>query len=223
MLPRMTKPSLIIFDCDGVLVDTEPLSNQLLAEILTEEGLPISYEACRRRFVGKSSQSVIAEVESELGRSLGEDWPGEVERTRYLGLLAKETEAVPGAEAQIKWLRDEGVPHCVASSGQLEKMYATLGCSGLLPLLEDVLFTADMVDRGKPAPDLFLHAAKTMGHAPETCIVIEDSVPGVQAGVAAGMRVLGYAGDPLTDRDALQRAGATIFDDMRQLPSQMGF
>ncbi len=213
----MIEPSLIIFDCDGVLVDTERLSNHLLAEILTESGLPISYAECRRRFVGKSMKSVKMEVESALGRALPADWLAE-ERTRTLAVLVRETEAVAGVQAQIERLRHLDIPHCVASSGSLEKMRTTLGCSGLLPLLEHVLFTADMVENGKPAPDLFLHAAAQMGHAPDQCVVIEDSLPGVQAGRAAGMRVLGYAGDPMTDADGLSRAGAVVFRDMADLP-----
>ncbi|MEQ9520304.1 MAG: HAD family hydrolase [Parvibaculum sp.] len=216
----MENLSLIIFDCDGVLVDTEALSNRLLAEILTGHGLPISYEECRRRFVGKSMKSVMAEVEASLGRALPGDWLAQ-ERERTLALLAQETKAVPGVRAQILHLRSRDIPHCVASSGTIEKMHTTLGCAGLLPLLKDVLFTADMVTNGKPAPDLFLHAARQMGHAPATCVVIEDSLPGVQAGIAAGMRVLGYAGDPMTDAAGLERAGAIIFHDMADLADQI--
>jgi HAD superfamily hydrolase (TIGR01509 family) len=212
-VPRMTKPSLVIFDCDGVLVDTEHAANLLLARLVTEAGAPMTYEQSRKQFVGKSIKTVQAEVQELAGRTLPDDWH-EMVRAESIKILAEGTEAVPGVEAQIKLLRGKGIPYCVASSGQIAKMHATLGCSGLLPLLEDVLFSADMVAKGKPAPDLFLHAAKEMGHAPDACIVIEDSRPGVEAGVAAGMKVLGYAGDPLTDGEALAGAGATVFDDM---------
>jgi beta-phosphoglucomutase-like phosphatase (HAD superfamily) len=112
--------------------------------------------------------------------------------------------------------------YCVASSANVGKMHMTLGASGLLPLLDKVLFSASMVENGKPAPDLFLHAAREMGHAPERSIVIEDSVAGALAGRAAGMRVLGYAGDPLSDRQGLAEAGAELFDDMRRLPALLG-
>lgn len=213
----MIDASLVIFDCDGVLVDTEHVANQLLSRLVTEAGAPLTYEECRQRFLGKSIKTVQVEVEELAGRTLPKDWHQMVRR-ESIKLLGEGTEAVPHVEAQIRWLRDKGVPYCVASSGQIAKMHATLGCSGLLPLLEDVLFSADMVRRGKPAPDLFLHAAYMMGHAPERCVVIEDSRPGVEAGVAAGMRVLGYAGDPLSDRAALADAGATVFEDMRELP-----
>jgi len=207
----------VIFDCDGVLVDTEHVANQLLSRLVTEAGAPLSYEQCRKRFLGKSMKTVQAEVEELAGRSLPEDWHQMV-RDESIKLFAAGIEAVPHVKGQIERLRDDGMPYCVASSGQMEKMHATLGSSGLLHLVEDVLFNADMVARGKPAPDLFLHAADEMGHAPETCVVIEDSRPGVEAGVAAGMQVLGYAGDPLTDAVALEAAGATVFEDMRQLP-----
>ena len=216
MLWPMTKPYLVICDCDGVLVDTERAANKSLCERLTLLGLDISYEACRRRFVGRSLKSVQLEVEAELGRQLGADWDAMIEREE-IEVFRHTTEAIVGVEAQVMRLRDEGIPHCVASSGRVEKMHATLGSAGLLPLLQDVLFSATMVEKGKPAPDLFLHAARQMGHKPETCIVIEDSLPGVQAGVAAGMRVLGYTGDPLTDRAALNGAGATVFEEMGQL------
>ncbi len=210
------RPSLVIFDCDGVLVDTEHVANQLLSRLVTEAGAPLTYEECRKRFLGKSMKTVQAEVEELAGRSLPRDWHQMV-RDESIKLFAEGIEAVPFVEQQIHWLREQDHPYCVASSGQIAKMHATLGCSGLLPLVEDVLFSADMVANGKPAPDLFLHAAREMGHAPEACVVIEDSRPGVEAGVAAGMSVLGYAGDPLSDRRALADAGATVFEDMRQL------
>lgn len=221
MLRPMKKPTLVIFDCDGVLVDTEQAANRSLTERLNLLGWDISYEACRRRFVGKSLKSVQAEVEVELGRNLAIDWDVTIEREE-IEVFRHTTEAIVGVEAQVMRLRDQGIPYCVASSGRIEKMHATLGSAGLLPVLKDVLFSATMVENGKPAPDLFLHAANSMGHAPETCVVIEDSRPGVEAGVAAGMRVLGYVGDPLTDRAALSAAGATIFDGMEQLPDLLG-
>ena len=215
-------PSLVIFDCDGVLVDTEQAANKSLTERLNLLGWDISYEACRRRFVGKSLKSVQAEVEVELGRNLAADWDVTIEREE-IEVFRHTTEAIVGVEAQVMRLRDLGIPYCVASSGRIEKMHATLGSAGLLPVLKDVLFSATMVANGKPAPDLFLHAANSMGHAPETCVVIEDSRPGVEAGVAAGMRVLGYVGDPLTDSAALETAGATVFESMAQLPDLLRF
>ncbi|MFN4354764.1 HAD family hydrolase [Parvibaculum sp.] len=126
-------------------------------------------------------------------------------------------EPAAGARDVIHELKTRGRPYCVASSGKFEKMRFTLGMTGLLPLVEDVLFSAEEVRAGKPAPDLFLHAASRMGHEPSRCPVIEDSVPGVQAAVAAGMPVIGYAGDPLTDAAALENEGAHVISEMGAL------
>lgn len=208
---------LVIFDCDGVLVDTELAANTLLSDLIRAEGWDLSPEECHGLFVGKAMRAVQAEVGAHLGHALPDDWYLMVKRAS-INVLGEDTKAVPGIAEQILHLRHLGIPYCVASSGQMEKMHATLGCSGLLPLVQDVLFSADMVGIGKPAPDLFLHAASEMGHAAEACVVVEDSLPGVQAGVAAGMKVLGYAGDPMTDAAALQTAGAHVFDDMSELP-----
>ncbi|MBX3505027.1 MAG: HAD family phosphatase [Parvibaculum sp.] len=209
-------PSLVIFDCDGVLVDTEPVANRLLARVLGEEGFTVSYEECRRLFVGRTMDAVRAHVEEALGRALREDWTPYI-RDRTLEAFAEGIEPVPGAPDVIHALRARGLPYCVASSGKFEKMRFTLGMTGLLPFVEDVLFSAEEVRAGKPAPDLFLHAATRMGHEPSRCLVIEDSVPGVQAAVAAGMPVIGYAGDPLTDAAALESEGAHVVSDMSAL------
>lgn len=209
-------PSLIIFDCDGVLVDTEPVANRLLARVLDEEGFPISHEECRRLFVGRTMDAVRAHVEAALGRALREDWTPYI-RDRTLEAFAEGIEPVLGARDVIHGLKTRGLPYCVASSGKFEKMRFTLGRTGLLPLVEGVLFSAEEVRAGKPAPDLFLHAASRMGHEPSRCLVIEDSVPGVQAAVAAGMPVIGYAGDPLTDAAALENEGAHVISEMGAL------
>ncbi|MFN3933365.1 HAD family hydrolase [Parvibaculum sp.] len=209
-------PSLVIFDCDGVLVDTEPVANRLLARVLSEEGFQISYEECRRLFVGRTMDAVRAHVEAALGRALRADWTTSI-RDRTLEAFAAGIEPVAGAGDVIHALRARALPYCVASSGKFEKMRFTLGMTGLLPLVENVLFSAEEVRAGKPAPDLFLHAASRMGHEPSRCLVIEDSVPGVQAAVAAGMAVVGYAGDPHTDAAALKSEGAHVISGMDEL------
>lgn len=219
--PFSSPPSLVIFDCDGVLVDSEPVANRLLARVLAEDGYDISYEECRRLFVGKTMDAVMAHVEEAIGRPLGDHWPDYI-RDETLKAFAAGIEAVPGVEAVLLQLKARNIPFCVASSGKFEKMRFTLGSSGLLPLVENVLFSAEQVGRGKPAPDLFLFAARQMGHVPEACTVIEDSVPGVQAAIAAGMPVLGFAGDPHTDAAALKREGAYVFYEMSELPGLMG-
>lgn len=209
---------LVIFDCDGVLVDTEAVANRFLARLLGNSGYLVSYEDCHRRFVGRTIEAAQEIVERESGLSLGADWPNKV-RTGTEEAFQAGVEAVPGAEEAILALRQAGIPFCVASSGRFSKMRTSLGKSGLLPLVGDVLFSAEQVAHGKPAPDLFLFAARSMGAAPGDTVVVEDSVPGVLAGIAAGMRVLGYAGDPLTDADGLRAAGAEVFDDMAKTPT----
>ncbi|MCG6114322.1 MAG: HAD family phosphatase [Mesorhizobium sp.] len=215
----MQQPGLVIFDCDGVLVDTETLANRRLSAWLSEAGYAIGYEECRRTFCGRSMKSVQDEVEAS-GVLLGDfvdRWYRELP-----GLFEEGLEPVPHVETAVLALKDAGIPWCVASSANVEKMHLTLGRTGLLRHFEDVLFSASMVERGKPFPDLFLHAARTMGFAPEACVVVEDAVPGVEAARAAGMRVVGYHGDPLTNRDGLAAAGAVLLDDMRRLPGLLG-
>jgi len=212
----MTQPKLVIFDCDGVLVDTENTVNRELSGWLRKAGMDIDYDYCRKTFSGRSMVSVQKEVEAQ-GYSLGEDF---VERWNA-GLpdlfSTHGVEAIPHVRDFIEAVRASEIAYCVASSARVSKMHVTLGRTGLLPYFEDVLFSATMVGRAKPFPDLFLHAAATMGFEPADCIVIEDSVPGTQAGIAAGMRVFSYHGDPHTNRDGLVAAGGILFDDMRQL------
>ena len=217
--PRL-RPGLVIFDCDGVLVDTERLGNQRLAAVLSEAGFPISYEDCRRTFVGKPMAAIQAHVEAAgvmLGADFVQRWNDGLPELFKDGL-----DPIPHVEGAVRALAAAGLPFCVASSGQLPKMRLTLGLTGLLPFFEHAMFSVSMVTRGKPFPDLFLHAAKVMGHAPETCVVVEDSVAGVTAARAAGMRALAYAGDPEAEREGLAKAGGELFDDMRELPGLIG-
>ncbi len=214
--------TLTIFDCDGVLVDTERPANRVLVEMLSEAGLEMALDACMARFVGKSMTSVQAEVEAEIGSPLPDDW-SEAVRARTIDALQRVgVEAIPGIRAVIERHRAAGRAYCVASSGKVEKMHVTLGTAGLLPPMRDVLFSATMVARGKPAPDLFLHAAAAMGHPPEHCVVVEDSLPGVQAAKTAGMRVCAYAAAPYVDADHYRAPGAEVFIDMGALPGMLG-
>ncbi|MFK0687070.1 HAD family hydrolase [Mesorhizobium sp. IMUNJ 23033] len=211
----MGTPKLVIFDCDGILVDTENLANQRLAEWLSAAGFTTTLEYCRKHFSGRSMVSVQQEVEA-TGVSLGADF---VERWNagLPDLFAHGVEAIPYVREFIEKVRAAGIDYCVASSARVSKMHITLGQTGLLPLFEHAMFSSTMVGRGKPFPDLFLHAAKTMGFAPADCIVIEDSVAGTEAGIAAGMRVFSYHADPYSDPDGLAEAGGILFDDMREL------
>jgi len=208
-------PRLVIFDCDGVLVDTENLANRRLAVWLSEAGFATDFDYCRKHFSGRSMVSVQKEVEA-TGVSLGADF---VERWNagLPDLFSHGVEAIPFVRDFVETVRAAGIAYCVATSARISKMHITLGQTGLLPLFEHALFSATMVSRGKPFPDLFLHAASTMGFAPADCIVIEDSVAGTKAGIAAGMRVFSYHADPYTDRDGLAEAGGILFDDMRDL------
>ncbi|RWA77695.1 HAD family phosphatase [Mesorhizobium sp.] len=212
----MQVPKLVIFDCDGVLVDTENLANRRLAEWLSEAGFQTTFEYCRKNFSGRSIASVQKEIEAETDVRLGADF---VERWNagLPDLFAHGVEAIPPVRDFIEKVRAAGIAYCVASSARVSKMHITLGQTGLLPLFEHSMFSSTMVARGKPFPDLFLHAAKTMGFAPADCIVIEDSVAGTQAGIAAGMRVFSYHADPFSDPEGLVKAGGILFDDMREL------
>jgi HAD superfamily hydrolase (TIGR01509 family) len=160
--------------------------------------------------------SVQKEIEETTEVRLGADF---VDRWNagLPDLFSHGVEAIPYISDFIEVVRTAGIAYCVATSARISKMHITLGQTGLLPLFEHAMFSATMVSRGKPFPDLFLHAAKTMGFAPADCIVIEDSVAGTEAGIAAGMRVYSYHGDPYSDREGLADAGGVLFDDMRAL------
>jgi HAD superfamily hydrolase (TIGR01509 family) len=216
------RPALTIFDCDGVLVDSEAACNRVMVEMLGDVGFRIGLDDCLARFVGKSMATVQAEVAAEAGVVFPEGWP-EAIRARTIAALQREAvPAIPGIRQVVKAHRAAGRPYCVASSGRVEKMQATLGGSGLLELFEGVLFSATMVGVGKPAPDLFLHAAATMGHPPAACRVVEDSLPGVLAAVAAGMPALAYCAAPYVDAHAYRALGAEVFTDMAELPGLLG-
>ena len=204
--------SLIIFDCDGVLVDSEPITNRIFCTMLNEIGLKINFEETMSTFMGRTMDGCIRIIEERLGKPVPKDFIEEYHR-RIIPAFEGELKAVEGVEEALDSL---DCLTCVASSGAHEKMRATLGVTGLLPRFEGRLFSGTEVSRGKPFPDLFLYAAEQMGAKPSKCVVIEDSVPGAQAGIAAGMTVFGYAG--FTPADKLLSTGAIVFDDMHELP-----
>jgi HAD superfamily hydrolase (TIGR01509 family) len=211
---------LVIFDCDGVLVDSEPISNRVLAEMLGEEGLSITPEQARREYQGLLLGEVAAHAEHALGRRLPEGWEELYERRRDAA-FARELHAVADVEDAVTAVRAAGLEACVASQGRLRKTRRALAVTGLGTLFDErELFSAESVARGKPHPDLFLHAARSMGSSPSRCVVVEDTPSGVAAGVAAGMRVLGYAAD--SDEAALRAAGAETFASMGELPAHLG-
>jgi HAD superfamily hydrolase (TIGR01509 family) len=203
---------LVIFDCDGVLVDSERLAVRLEAEILTGLGWPMTESDVIDRFVGRSAASMHQEIERHLGRSV--DWNVEFER-RYEDVFRRELVPVPGI---VEALDEIAIPTCVASSASHEKMAFTLGITGLFDRFAGRIFSVDDVEQGKPAPDVFLHAAQQSGVPPGRCAVVEDSVSGVTAGLAAHMAVFAFAGG-VTDASRLAFGGAVVFEAMRELPA----
>jgi HAD superfamily hydrolase (TIGR01509 family) len=212
------KLDLVIFDCDGVLVDSEVISCRAHAQTLTRHGYPITEEQVLHRFLGVSDREARLTIEREIGRPLPEDFEAQVKEAT-LKFYAGDLKAIAGVAAAIAAIE---LPKCVASSGTPDKIRHGLECAGLYEQLSPHIFSATQVKRGKPAPDLFLYAAREMGAAPERCLVIEDSIPGVTGAVAAGMTVLGFHGGShcLPDHaEKLSRAGAAVvFNDMRKLP-----
>lgn len=212
---------LLIFDCDGVLVDSEPLAARVLAEALLELGLPMSNDEVDHRFRGRSLSDIVVEIEALLGTPVPEYFlPKLNTKTRH----AFEVELTPiqGVRSALAEFRDRGLPMCVASSGSPEKIRHSLALTDLEGFFEDRVFSASQVKRGKPAPDLFLFAAQQMGPSIASCLVIEDSIPGVVAAVAAGASVYGFASRTLPDPSAhglaLLEQGAQVFGSMEELP-----
>ncbi|MDQ1703268.1 MAG: hypothetical protein QOF57_2520 [Frankiaceae bacterium] len=206
---------LVIFDCDGVLVDTERLTVGIEARILTELGWPHTTDAVVAAFMGRSPSYQRAEITSRLGAEAAALFDERTDAEVHAA-FDRDLTAVPGVEAVLEELYRRGTTTCVASSGTHERIRRTLGHTGLLAGLQGRIFSASEVAHGKPAPDLFLYAAERMGVAPSRCCVIEDSVYGVQAAVSAGMTAFGFGGG-LTQPADLEAAGATVFGDMADL------
>ena len=209
---------LVIFDCDGVLVDSEPLANQSFSAALKAQGLDWSVEETMRRLMGRSLKSCVEIVEAEIGRKLPDDFVEKMQAVTYQSFRDAPLQPVPGVKQAVLAVQAAGIATCVASSGAPEKMKFTLGLTGLWELFDGRIFSSSQMPRGKPFPDLFLHAAIAMNEQPFDSVVVEDSVPGIQAARAAGMRALAYAGAPHADRKGLAGAGGVLFDDMSKLP-----
>lgn len=211
----MTRPALVLFDCDGVLVDTERLTVGVEARVLTELGWAITAQEVVDRWMGRSSAAQLADLEARLGAELAQRFD-ELTTAELHTTFERELTAIEGVVTLLDHLDERGVATCVASSGTHDRMRRTLGITGLAARFDGRVFSATEVSRGKPAPDLFLHAAAVMDVEPALCAVVEDSVYGVRAGVAAGMTVYGYAGG-LTSAEALAEAGAVTFEQMADL------
>ncbi|WP_405934527.1 HAD family hydrolase [Streptomyces longwoodensis] len=205
---------LVIFDNDGVLVDSEPLSNRHLAAYLTELGHPTTYEDSIRDYMGSAMHRIHDLVLERTGQRLPADFD-DVFHARVFAAFERELKPVAGVTEVLERLRAEGVPYCVASSGSHERIRVGHRVTGLDRWFDEGrIFSSQDVGRGKPAPDLFLHAAREMGVAPERCIVVEDSPLGVQAAVAAGMDVVGFTA--MTPAEKLAGAGK-VFAGMGEL------
>ena len=218
----MTDHSLIIFDCDGVLVDSEALSAAVLLEILADAGVVISEAEAYDRFLGRSMATTTGILEAEYGLPASYGLSDRM-RARLFDRFRSELRPVPKvAEALGRLDR----PICVASSSQPDRIALSLRLTGLAARFGEALFSATMVARGKPAPDLFLHAATEMGVAPSDCVVIEDSPAGVEAAQRAGMKVLGFVGGAHALRSKLRERVAAlspdgIFDDYDALSTEL--
>jgi HAD superfamily hydrolase (TIGR01509 family) len=207
--------ALVIFDCDGVLVDSERLAIDVDVASIRELGWEITAAEVVENFVGRAERDVHAAIEKRIGRALTPEWH-ERWGLEFQRVLAEELEAVPGVHAAVEAVASLGLASCVASSGSHDKMRRTLGRTGLWDHFAGRIFSASEVAHGKPAPDLFQHAAARMGVAPARCAVIEDSRFGVAAARAAGMAVVGYAGG-ITPARHLTEADLVIHD-MAELP-----
>lgn len=210
-------PQLVIFDCDGVLIDSERIAVRIDREILERVGLSLSEEEIIDRFVGRSASVMDAVIEEHLGYPITPEMRAEFDRLYQQAFEAnlEPVVGIPEALAQIR------LPMCVASSSEPDSLRRKLEMTGLTRYFADHLFSARQVARGKPAPDLFLFAAEQMRCRPSDSVVIEDSQYGIEAARAAGMRVFAFTGG-ITPLDHLQREGVVLFDDMRALPTLLG-
>ena len=214
---------LVIFDCDGVLVDSERLSIRVDLVYLERLGWAMSEAEAVERFVGRSDADMRADIEAYLGGPVPAEIDAEFER-QYRQAFEEELGPVAGVAGVLDAVATSGLRMCVASSGSHAKIRRSLALADLTPWFDDDrIFSATDVSTGKPAPDLFLHAAASMGVAPGRCAVVEDSVYGVQAALAAGMEAFGYAGGVTpASRLAATGDGVTTFEDMADLPAVLG-
>ncbi|WP_193162697.1 HAD family hydrolase [Microbulbifer hainanensis] len=208
----MFSTELVIFDCDGVLVDSESIVCRILAEEMNKLGMTTTAEELDEQFSGRPAQDCLLEIETRYGGPLPDHYFGNTER-RIREAFHEELQPVAGIEDLLDHLLQLNLPSCVASSGSHEKMRLTLNKTGLYDYFDGRIFSVDDVSRGKPWPDLFLHAAQTMGVEPQHCLVVEDSIAGVKAAVTAGMPVVGYSGHPVR-APQLEKVGARVVSDL---------
>ena len=206
---------LVIFDCDGVLVDSEAIGNRFISEALNLAGISISAEGALSKFLGGKLTQIKEDAEKQLGFSLPANWVDEIYKKQF-SEFRKNLKSISGIEDVLDVLERINTPVCVGSNGPLNKMEVSLGVTKLKDRFLGRIFSADQVENPKPAPDLYLYCADQMGVLPQHCLVIEDSPRGASAGVAAGMSVFGYTGGG--DNSALKKVGcAKTFDTMQEI------
>ena len=215
----MTPPKLVIFDCDGVLVDSEPTTSRAMQRVLAHCGLQLGLDEVQARFHGISNGQIHDTVLAHWGVRLPDDVMSLFEEAERVA-AEDGLPAIPGVADAVRAVAASGTAICVGSNGSPDAIAQRLRLTGLYHWFEGRMFSAAMVARGKPHPDVFLHAAETMGFAPPECVVIEDSDTGVQAALSAGMRVLAYEASPASD--VADARGVVRFTDMALLPALLG-
>ncbi len=208
------RPAAVLFDCDGVLADSEGLVNAIVAQDLAERGWRMTADECQETFLGMAATAMVPVIEARVGR-LPTDWLVQLSH-RISGSMLAELQPVPGALAALRAIESAGLPVAVASNSAREELGAKLRRLGVAKSFEGRMFSYQDVPRPKPAPDMYLAAARACGANPADCVVVEDSALGAQAGLAAGCRVLGFARH--TDASIFRGIGAVPFADMAELP-----
>ena len=211
-------PKLVIFDCDGVVVDSEPLTLQLIRDDLAARGLPLDLTKTTDLFMGSTIAGAGAQAR-EMGADIPEDWVDLI-YDKVFATLARKVESIPGIGAVLDRLDRQGIAYAIGSNGPHRKMEITLARCGLAARFAGRTYSREDVAAPKPAPDVYLLAASQAGVAPQDCVVIEDSATGAQAAVAAGMAVFGFARE--TPRAKFEGLTELLFDDMGQLPALLG-
>ncbi|HEY7467526.1 MAG TPA: HAD family phosphatase [Dehalococcoidia bacterium] len=212
-------PALVIFDCDGVLVDAEAGSDAIVSSLLAEMGIDLRPAEVHRRTQGVSDRDMWLMFARDFGKPMPASLKAKY-REREAAFLRENAAAIPGVETVLRTLAERAQPMCVASSGTKAKMRISLGVTGLARYFGGNVFSASQVRHGKPAPDLFLFAAGQMAVPPAECVVVEDSLTGVHAGVAAGMRVLAFS--RTVPESELEHAGGHVFRKIEELPALLG-
>lgn len=205
---------LIIFDCDGVLVNSEPIANKILRDALSENGLEMTVDQVVQKYVGRSMSNVVSTSEKLLRKKLPHNFL-KVLQAETFAAFKKNLKAIDKVESVIMELKRQDIKICIASSGSFDKINYTLGLTGLRNYFGEHIFNSSQVTRGKPYPDIYIYAADQMEVEPAKCLVIEDSLPGVQGAVAAGMEVVAYS--VYGEDESLRKAGGLVFDQMDEI------